>query len=268
MLARLFLLCLWLLSWLVFTSFLPFGLALPLGLLATWGWLLINLYPDKILLHFLQSRETIETDHPLAYRVARAQAYKFKIQAPRIYSYSGFFHRAFALAAGRRLVFVLEKQMLINAQESELESLFFSLSLQASQRVAARHTMALMLLSLVWAPALKVLSLRGYSPKTMNWGIQFLVAPLARLLYGMALPLSVWKKFLKTLEKYEFEESRLRELNAKFDQPRLQLGPTRLFSFRFYSSGHTPSQQMILAIEGASHPFDALAQLNMREAHA
>jgi hypothetical protein len=268
MLARLILITFLLIAWAIFWAFLPLWLAVSLYGVTTFIWVLLNLYPDKFLLHYFQARETIETDHPAAYRVARAQAYKFKIPAPRIYSYSGFFHRAYALSAQTRTTFLVERKILEQAQETELEALFFSLSLQAHEGVVRRYTSSLLLLALIWAPALKILSLGHRKTRAPSWAIQFLVAPFASLVFRTVHPTAVWKNFIKKLGMFPWENSRLMELNARLEQPRLEKSISRLLNFRFYAANHTSSQQMILAIEGASHPLDLLHDVNMGEANA
>lgn len=268
MLARLILVVFLLTSWAIFWAFFPLWFAIGLGVITTTVWVLLNLYPDKFLLHYFQARETIETDHPAAYRVARAQAYKFKIPAPRIYSYSGFFHRAYSLAAQDRTTFLVERKILVRAQETELEALFFALSLQAHEGVVRRHTISLLLLALIWAPALKLLSLGRQTSRAPSWMVQFLVAPIANLIFGWVHPTTVWKNFLKKLEMFPAENARLMELNARLEQPRLEASTSRLMNFRFYAANHTSSQQMILAMEGASHPLDLLHAVNMGDAHA
>ncbi len=258
MLARIFLLCLLLLSGVIFTMLAPLGLAIGLCLFGLVYWFLLNLYPDKFLLHYLQARETIETDHPEAYRIARSQCFKLKIQPPRIYTYSGFFNRSFALSARDRLVFVIERKTLETASKEDFEAIFFGLSLKASLGIAKQHTLGLLVMSLIWAPFLKLLSFFKFPNTLMSWGIQFFVAPIANTAYRLVLGAKTWDKFLKTLQKYKWEYARLLELNQKLDQPHLWSNPARELNFRFYSAGHTPTQQMILAIEGASHPLDRL----------
>ncbi len=258
MFARIFLLFLLLLSGVIFTMLAPLGVSIVLCLLALGYWLLLNLYPDKFLLHYLQARETIETDLPEAYRIARSQCFKLKIQPPRIYSYSGFFNRSFALNARDRLVFLVERRTLETASREELEAIFFGLSLKASLGIAKQHTLGLLVMSLIWAPFHKLLSFFKYPYKIMSWGIQFFIAPLANTVYRVVVGPKTWDKFLKALHKYKWEHARLLELNQKLDQPHLWSNPARELNFRFYSAGHTPTQQMILAIEGAAHPLDRL----------
>jgi hypothetical protein len=268
MLARLILLTILIVAGAIFWVFFPLALAFFLSAITTFIWVLLNLYPDKFLLHYFQARETIETDHPAAYRVARAQAYKFKIPAPRIYSYSGFFHRAYALAAQERMTFLVERKILEHTQEAELEALFFALSLQAHEGVVRRHTISLLLLALIWAPALKLLSLGRQTTRAPSWALQFLVSPVASLIFRVVQPTLVWKNFLKKLSMFPWENARLVELNARFEQPRLENSTSRLLNFRFCAANHTSAQQMILAIEGASHPLDLLQEVKMGEAHA
>lgn len=268
MLARSILFLILAITWAIFLAFLPSWIAGISGAITAFIWLLLNLNPDKFLLHYFQARETIETDHPAAYRVARAQAYKFKIPAPRIYSYSGFFHRAYALSAQSRMTFLVERKILERAEASELEALFFALSLQANEGVVRRHTFALLLLALIWAPALKVLSFGRSLAPASSWAAQFLVAPLASALFRLVHPTIVWRKFLKKLGMFPWENARLVELNAKLEQPRLESSMSRLLTYRFYAANHTSAQQMILAIEGASHALDLLNEKNMGQSHA
>lgn len=258
MVARIFLLCLLVLGGVIFTLLAPLGVALVLCLLGLLYWLLINLYPDKFLLHYLQARETIETDYSEAYRIARSQCFKLRIQPPQIYSYSGFFNRSFALSARERLVFVIERKTLEAASQEEFEAIFFGLSLKARLGIAKQHTLGLLVMSLIWAPFLKFLSFFKSPNKLMAWGIQFFVAPIANMAYRLVVGPKSWDKFLKQLQRYKWEHARLVELNQKLEQPHLWSNPARELNFRFYSAGHTPTQQMILAIEGASHPLDRL----------
>ncbi len=268
MLARLFFMVFLGLAWALYWAFLPLGLAITLGAVTTFIWALLNLYPDKFLLHYFQARETIETDHPAAYRVARAQAYKFKIPAPRIYSYSGFFHRAYALASQDRLTFLVERKILEQAAENELEALFFALALQSHEGMVRRHTLSLLLLAILWAPALKILSMRRQTSQSPSWIVQFLVGPFASLVFRIVHPVGIWKNFLKKLGLFPWENSRLIELNARLDQPRLENSTSRLMNFRFYAANHTSAQQMILAIESATHPLDLLRGVNQEVVNA
>ena len=268
MLARFFLVCFLVLTWAVGVAFLPLWLAVLLGFFATVFWFLLNLYPDKFLLHYFQARETIETDYPAAYRVARAQAHKFKIMTPRIYSYSGFFHRAYALGDSSHLTFLVERKILEEAGEDELEALFFALSLLANEKIAPKHTLALLTMAVIWAPALKVLSMRKKPLPGLSWLIQFLIAPAASAVFNLAHPSTIWKKFLQRLGSFSWENARLRELNSHLDQPKLEASTTRSLSFRFLAANHTSAQQMILAIEGAPHPLDHLQTSTLSGEHA
>lgn len=256
MLARLFLITLWVIFSAVVAAILPLTLAVVLSVFGLVLLVLLALYPDKFLLHYLQARETIESDQPQAYRLARAQAHKLRIEAPKIYTYSGFFHRAFALSAGDRVAFVIERKVLDLADESELEALFFSLGSQVQQRLALRHTLALLVLCLVWAPALRLQSPRDYRPRASGWMAQFLVAPLASGIFRTLFPSKLWAKYLQRLASFATESQRLRELTAKLEHPDLERSAARVFKYRFYAANHTAAQQMILAIEGASHAFD------------
>ena len=268
MLARFFLLLALLVTWallgVLFPPFLALALALMMGLLT----LLASLYPDKLLLHYLQARETIERDHPRAYRIARAQAHKFKLPPARIYSYSGFFNRSFALVAHKRVVFVVERRIMESAGDQELSAMFFTLALETRQQVAQRHTLALLLVALLWLPPLKLASALGKSAAWKSWLVQYLIAPLAKTVYGLCLPNGVWQKFLATLAGYPHEAASMRELNAQLEQPRLLSDDSRTLAFRFYSAQHAPSQQMILALESMSHPYDFLALDPQGMAHA
>jgi hypothetical protein len=239
----------------VFTLFVGVILCLVLSLL----WLWLNLFPDKWLLHYLQAREIIENDHPLAYRLARAQAHKFKIHSLKIYSYNGFFHRVFALSSQKRLAFVIEKEILNSASREELESLFFSLALNANQGIAKKHTLSLLVTSLLWVGPL---NLFPRNLNKLNWFIQYTISPIDSALQAIIMPQFRWRRFLKKLSFYQWENQRLVELNFKLDQPKLKSSISRFATYRFFAAHHTSSQQMILALEGAHHPFDMLGSVN------
>lgn len=260
MLSRLFLILIWVIFIAVTGALLPLMITLIMSVFALVVCVLLNLYPDKFLLHYLQARETIETDYPAAYRLARAQAHKLKIEAPKIYTYSGFFHRAFAFFAADRVSFVIEKKVLEFADDGELEALFFSLGCQVQQKLAARHTLALLVMSLVWAPALKLQSPRNDGQKASSWMVQFLVAPFAGGLYRLLFPSKLWSKYLEKLAAFKWESRKLLELAAKLDQPNLEVSSVRVFKYRFYAANHSAAQQMILAIEGAHHVFDSVSR--------
>ncbi|MBY0517763.1 MAG: hypothetical protein K2P81_12710 [Bacteriovoracaceae bacterium] len=268
MMARLILLIIIFLGWVIFTLLLPFSLAVLACSTLFCLCVLVLLYPDKVLLHLLQARETIESEYPSAYRVARSQAHKFKISAPRIYSYSGFFHRALVLSAKNRLVFVVEKKVLEIANNEELEALFFALALQENQRITKQHTLGLVISAAVWVLPLKFLSFTHFNPKTSSWIIQYFIAPISNTFYKISVGSSLWIKFLKKLSTYKWEESRLKELNSKLEQPRLLDNYSKILTYRFYASHHPPAQQMILAIEAFGHPFDLIEQVSVGTAHA
>jgi uncharacterized protein (DUF1778 family) len=238
--------------------FFALPLAAFLSFLSISVWLLMNLYPDKFLLHFFRARETIETDHPEAYRLARAQVHKFKLSSPRIYTYSGFFHRAYCLSARGDSTFLVEKKVLAAAKSEELEALFFALALETHDGVAKRHTLALLLLAIVWAVPLKLVSLLGRSSSTLNLTVQYIVGASSDALFKIVQPASIWRAFLLKLNSFQLESARLREFNARLDQPRLENSPSRMLNFKFYSSSHTTAQQMILSMESAHHYLDFL----------
>lgn len=220
---------------------------------------ILNLYPDKFLLHFFQAREGTETGHSQAYRVVNNQAFKLKISPPRIYTYSGFFHRAFAFSSGKRSVFIVEKDILAQASGAELEALWFSLALQVQDQTSRRSTLALLALAVWWVPFLRLAGLWKRPPLVLSWAGQFLVAPVAMLLHRQAFGSSSSQKFLTHLQAFPSEAARLRELNARFVQPRLHLSVARDVSFRIGAAAHGPREQMILALESAAHPLDFLA---------
>lgn len=244
--------------------FLPFwaGLIAILALLLTL--LILNLYPDKFLLHFLQARETTETEFPLAHQVAGNQAFKLRLPAPRIYTYNGFFHRAFAFSAGKRSVFVVEKRILTGVSKEELEALWFALALQIKEKSARHSTFALLAMAICWVPYLKLMTLWRIAPPVLGWIGQFMVAPTATQLHRLGCNQRTCQRFLRRLGDYPFEESRLRELNGRLTQPRLQLSVARDFTFRASAASHGPREQMILALEAALHPLDYM-QLSSRD---
>ncbi len=257
MLSRFILLVGFALVWVLLLQLFHPALALVLGIVVTFLWVWLNLYPDKWLLHYLQAREIIENDHPEAYRKASTQAHKFKMYQVKLYSYSGFFQRTFSLSAGNRLTFVVEKEILDKASSEEIEALFFSLALKANHGVAKSHTLALLMTSLVW---IFPLSLSKKKRIRLNWFIQYFVAPVDSFLTRILMPQYKWQNFLKVLKSYQWENSRLEELSSKLSQPKLNLSISRYLSYRFFSANHSSSQQMILAIEGATHPFDLLGR--------
>ena len=256
MLTRLFVL----LPLVVLTAFTAWILPLVAAVMVFFAMLVIgivlNFYPDKFLLHFLQARETTETEFPLAYRLAGNQAFKLRITAPRIYTYSGFFHRAFVFAASNRSVFVVEREVLTKANSDELAALWFALALQVKEKSAKKSTLALLSMAICWVPMLRLLSLWRMPPPVLSWVGQYLVAPVASRLHRMGFPQTSIHKLLKSLAQFPYEEARLKELNARFTQPRLHLSIGRDFTYRIGTAAHRPREQMILAIEGALHPFE------------
>jgi hypothetical protein len=268
MMARLILLIIILLGWVIFTLLLPFTLAVLASAILVSLCALVLLYPDKVLLHLLQARETIESEYPSAHRVARSQSHKFKISAPGIYSYSGFFHRALVLSANNRLVFVVEKKVLNIANDEELEALFFALALQENQRITKQHTLGLVVSASVWIFPLKLLSFTNFNPKATSWIIQFFIAPISNTFYKFCVGSAIWHKFLRKLSSYKWEESRLKELNSKLEQPKLHDNYSKILAYRFYSSHHPPAQQLILAIEAFGHPFDHIDAVTVGKKHA
>ncbi len=218
----------------------------------------INRYPDKFLLHFLQAREIIESDYPAAYRLARAESHRLQIPVPTLYSYSGFFQRAFCLAAEDRLAFVVERTTLEKAATAELRALFFGLGLEHKKRIARSQTLALLVVALVWAPALKLVSLWSHRVSSLSWIVQYVVGNLTHWLYRISMPQYKWRRYLAELEKHDWEYARLCELNAKLEQPRLGASLSRELQYRFYSAHHPAPQQLILALEGVAQSLDFL----------
>lgn len=265
MFARLFSICTLVLTLGGGIILLPPPLAVGIGIMALLFWFMVNRYPDKLLLHYFQARETIERDHPRAHRMAQLQTQKLGMPIPKIYTYSGFFQRAFALGGEDRLIFLVELKTLEKASEQELAAMFFMLSLQASERLTSRHTMSLVLYVLVWTVPLKVVGKSLWQ----SWLLQFLVAPLATLIYERCMPPSVWKKFLKRLGQYPLESAQINEFNARLEQPMLAGSDVRTLSYRYHVSYQSPAQQMILALEGTSHPFDFMKTTDfVRASHA
>lgn len=253
MLSRFFLLLGLLVVWTLLLQLFHLALALCLGAIMMTLWFWLNIYPDKWLLHYLQAREIIENDHPEAYRKARTQAHKFKIYQLKIYSYSGFFQRTFCLSAGKRLTFVVEKEILDMASPEEIEALFFSLALKANHGFATNHTLSLLMTSLIWVLPL---SLSKRKRVRVNWLIQYFIAPVDAFMTRLLMPHYKWIRFLKVLKSYQWENSRLVELTSKLSHPQLSQSISRYLSYRYLSAHHNSSQQMILALEGSTHPFD------------
>lgn len=247
---------------------LPFYLGLFALILIILYAVVLNLYPDKFLLHFLQARETTETEFPVAHQVAGNQCFKLRVPAPQIFTYNGFFHRAYAFSVGRRSVFVVEKGVLNNISPAELESLWFALALQVKDKSARSTTFALLGMAVCWVPFLKLLGLWRSTPAAMGWLGQFLVAPAATQLHRLGCNRVSCQKYLKRLSEYPYEEARLRELNDRLNQPRLHSSVARDFTYRASAASHGPREQMILAIEAATHPLDYLSPIAQENANA
>jgi len=224
---------------------------------AWWGgllviWVGLTLWSDKFLLHFLQAREVSRAEWPLVHRVSRNQAFKLGVTAPALYTYNGFFARLFALHRGGRVVFVVERSVLEDADEDEIAALMFALTLQVREQVAGRATGALLGLALWWLPFLKLMGpLPGLAPLG-----QFLVAPVAGVWHRAGFAQSDVRRFYTAFARYPHEHGAFNRWVARHPQPRLQASPGRDFVFRASAASHGPREQLILALEGALHPWD------------
>lgn len=230
--------------------------------------LALNLYPDKFLLHFLQAREITETEFPFAHQVASNQAFKLRLSAPQVYTYNGFFHRAFAFSSGKRSVLVIERTVLTTVSKEELEALLFSLGLQIKDGIAKKSTFALLSLAVCWVPYLKMMGLWKSPPQLLGWLGQFIVSPAASLLHRVGYNQMTCQKFLNHLSFFPYEESRLQDLNGRFDQPKLHLSVARDLTFRAGAASHGPREQMILALEAATHLMDYLSVISGENVNA
>lgn len=239
-----------------------FHLVLPRGTEWVWGgglfiyWIVLNLYPDKFLLHFLQARESTESQFPEVYRVSRNQAFKLRVGAPKIFVYNGFFPRSFSLQASDRVVFVVERQLITKATPTELESLFFGLALQIKDGSARAVSVSLLNLALWWLPFLKVVALWTHPPRWWGWIAQYFISPVANLWHGWGYTTQQRRRYLQYLATFPHEAAGYRSLGGRFLQPRLHVSPGQEFLYRMSSAAHGFREQLILAIEGAPNPMD------------
>lgn len=83
---------------------------------------LVFIYADKFILLFLGAREIIDADNKSLFQVFKGQCFNNYISMPKIYLYSGFRMKAFALDSGKDWVVVLDRNLIEGMNEEQLNS--------------------------------------------------------------------------------------------------------------------------------------------------
>lgn len=218
-------------------------------------WFSLMLFPDKWLLHFFQAREAARAEYPVLAQILDNQAYKLSMPTPYLYTYNGFFPRAYAFARFRRAVLVLERGMLDEATSHEMEALLFNLCLQVKEKIAAKNTFSYLAFAAWWFPFLKLSSRRN----AVVWLGQFVLLPFAAMTYEIGEPSRSHKRFLNVFLGYEKEAETLSGFMARLRPPRLRGEWGRTMAFRLAAANHGPRERLILALESLEAVIDRTA---------
>jgi hypothetical protein len=97
-------------------------------------YLLIFYYADKFILLFLGAREIIDADNKALFQVLKSTTFRTYQSLPKVYLYSGDQFKSFVLDSRNEWSIVLDRNLIENADEKQLESMMeFLINLKLSK---------------------------------------------------------------------------------------------------------------------------------------
>jgi hypothetical protein len=239
------------------------GALLWLGLMLYGLFIILTLaYSDICILFFLGAREVNSSDDLKLCDAAAQAAYKLALPVPKLYFYNGSMDRAFALQHGSRVGLVLNKNLMVNYQATELAAICFELLLQVKKGMASKRTKVMYLLGLIsWCTHALIKLVTLLLPfKEMkqagNWVLNYFLHPWLDFLFSLTLGRGYFKKLLKLIAEYPREHETLNKVGLKLRQPsELYSLPTRKM-MQISSASRSSHFQNILTLEFLPHEWD------------
>ena len=239
------------------------GLFLGLGILI---WVLFTLvavkFSDRAVLSFLRARQWQSADQTEIFEAILHQAYKLDLPVPEIYTYHGFFQRAYVFTKGKRLTLVFDSNLIQSLSPKEIGILSFFLMIEAKAGISSKRTFlfyfagAIQTVLHIPVALLSRFQRHNHFAEALQWWEDYLVSPWLELMFRSFLGKKFFKEVKKLLLKYPQEASELKILRHK-----LMVSPelssfTHRGVYRLGHQGRSLGKKLVLLFEFFPHEIE------------
>lgn len=235
------------------------GLALML-----WGLFFCAglFFRDKVVLSFLRARQWQSADQAEIFEAILHQAYKLDLPIPEIYTYHGFFQRAYVFSRSKKLTLVFDSRLIQRLTPKEIGILSFFLMIEAKAGMSSKRTllfyMAGALQTFFHIPVTFLAKLQKHTRfgEALQWWEDYLILPWSEMMFNLLLSKKFFKESRKLIKRYPIEEAELKVLRHKL------MGSNELTSFshrgtyRLGHQGRSLGRKLILLMEFFPHEIE------------
>ena len=239
------------------------GLFLGLALAIWLVFVFVALrFSDRAVLSFLRARHWTPAEQTEIFETILHQAYKLDLPAPEIYTYHGFFQRAYVFSKGKRLTLVFDSSLIQSLTPKEVGTLAFFLMIEAKAGIGYKRTLVFYLAgaiqTLIHIPVtlLSKLQLHNRFGAALQWWEDYLVLPWMELMFRAFLGKKFFKEVKKQINKYPIEKAELQILKHKLlNTPELKSFSHR-GAYRLGHQGRSLGKKLVLLLEFFPHEIE------------
>ena len=240
------------------------------GLFLTFGLLLWTLFfiagigfSDRVVLSFLRARHWQSIDQTEIFEAILHEAYKLNLPTPEIYTYHGFFHRAYVLSVSKnKLTLVFDSHLIQTLTPKEIGTLSFFLMIEAKAGISTKRTLLFYLIgsfqALMHIPFKLLSKLQRHNrwEEALQWWEDYLILPWCELLFKFFVGKKFFKEVSRLIAQYPLEAEELKILRHK-----LMISPeltsfTHRSTYRLGHQGRSLGKKLVLLIEFFPHEME------------
>ncbi len=248
-------------------SFSGLNLGLALTVWALFVILAVK-FPDKTVLSFLRARQWQSADQIEIFEAIQNQAYKLDLPVPEIYTYHGFFQRAYVFTKGQKQTLVFDKNLITKLSPKEIGVLSFFLLLEAKAGISGKRTFVFYIAgatqTLIHIPVKLLSKLQKHNKfsEALQWWEDYLIAPWLELMFKIFLGNKFFKEVKKQIQKYPYEVNELKIIQHKLMSTTELTSFTHRGTYRLGHQGRSLGKKLVLLFEFFPHEIEQVWAIN------
>lgn len=239
------------------------GLFLGLGLLF-WALLIVigPGFSDRVVLSFLRARQWQSADQTEIFENILHQAYKLDLPVPEIYTYHGFFQRAYVFSKGKRLTLVFDTNLIKTLTSKEIGILSFFLMIEAKAGISTKRTLLFYMMGLIQTvlhipvTLLSKLQKHNQFAEALQWWEDYLILPWVEMMFKFLLGKKFFNTVRKLIAQYPSEAAELKILQHKLMSTNELRSFTHRATYRLGHQGRSLGKKLVLLIEFFPHEVE------------
>lgn len=239
------------------------GLFLGLGLLF---WALLVLigpgFSDRVVLSFLRARQWQSADQTEIFENILHQAYKLDLPVPEIYTYHGFFERAYVFSKAKRLTLVFDTNLIKTLTPKEIGILSFFLMIEAKAGISTKRTLLFYMMgvtqTLLHIPVtlLSKFQKHNHFGEALQWWEDYLVLPWVEMMFKFLLGKKFFNTVRKLISQYPNEAAELKILQHKLMSTKELRSFSHRSTYRLGHQGRSLGKKLVLLLEFFPHEVE------------